>query len=59
MQNLQTCEQHMAQETTANTSFGEVPLLHKGEKQKLLHCQQGAKNDRNKIKTFNIEVTKM
>ena len=38
MPNLQTCDPQMAQETTAAASFGEKLLLHKGEKQKLLHC---------------------
>ena len=36
--NLQTCDPHVAQETTAAASFGEILLFHKGEKQKLLHC---------------------
>ena len=44
----------MAQETTAAASFGETLLLQKGEKQKLLHCQKGAKNDRNKVNTTRL-----
>ena len=39
MPNLQTCDPQMAQETTSAAYFGETLMLHKGEKQKLLHCQ--------------------
>ena len=46
----------MAQKTTTPASFGEILLLQKGEKQKLFHCQNGA---RNPIKEFNVEVTIM
>ena len=44
----------MAQETTSAASDGEILLLHKGEKKKLLHCQKGAKNDRNKVNTTRL-----
>ena len=44
----------MAQETTSAASYGEILLLHKDEKQKLLHCQKGAKNDRNKVNTTRL-----
>ena len=36
---LQRCDPKIAKETTSHVSFGEILLLHKGEKQKLLHCQ--------------------
>ena len=52
--NLQTYDPLMAQETTSAASYGEILLLHKGEKQKLLHCQKGAKNDRNKVNTTRL-----
>ena len=39
MPNLQTCDPLMAQETTSAAYYGEILLLHEGEKQKLLHCQ--------------------
>ena len=44
----------MAQETTSAAFYGETLLLQKGEKQKLLHCQKGAKNDRNKVNTTRL-----
>ena len=44
----------MAQETTSAASYGEKLMLHEGEKQKLLHCQKGAKNDRNKVNTTRL-----
>ena len=46
----------MAQKTTTPATFEEKLLLQKGEKQKLFHCQNGA---RNPIKQFNVEVTNM
>ena len=36
---IQTYDSQMAQETTSAASYGQILLLHKGEKQKLLHCQ--------------------
>ena len=56
MPNLKTCEQHMAQETTANASLGEIPLLHKGEKQKPLHCQQELKTIGTKSKRLTSRL---
>ena len=53
MPNLQTYDPQMAQETTSAASDGETLLLHKGEK-KLLHCEKGAKNDRNKVNTTRL-----
>ena len=44
----------MAQETTSAASYGEILLLHKGEQQKLLHCQKGAKNDMKKVNTTGL-----
>ena len=44
----------MAQETTSAASYGEKLMLHEGEKQKLLHCQKGAKNDRSKVITTRL-----
>ena len=35
---LQRCDPKKAKETTSHASFGEILLLHKGEKQKLLQC---------------------
>ena len=52
--NLQTYDPQMAQETTSAASFWEILLLHKGEKQKVLHCQKTAKNDRNKVNTTRL-----
>ena len=34
-------------------------LLQNSKKQKLLHRQNGARTDRNKINKLNVEVTKM
>ena len=56
---LQRCDPQTAQDTTFAASFVETLLLHKGEKQKLLHCYNGARHDRNKNYKFNVEVTKM
>ena len=46
----------MAQKTTTPASLEEILFQQKGEKQKLFHCQNGA---RNPIKEFNVEVTNM
>ena len=54
MPNLKTYDSQIAQETTSAASYGETLLLQKGEKQKLLHCQKGAKNDRNKVNTTRL-----
>ena len=54
MPNLKTYDPQIAQETTSAASYGETLLLQKGEKQKLLHCQRGAKNDRNKVNTTRL-----
>ena len=35
---LQKCDPKMAKKPTSHASFGEILLLHKGEKQKLLQC---------------------
>ena len=51
---MRTCDPQMAQKTMIPASFGEILFLQKGEKQKLFHCQNGA---RNPIKEFNVEVT--
>ena len=46
MPNLKKCEQYMEQETTAAASVVEILLLHKGEKQKLVHFQSKVSKDR-------------
>ena len=46
----------MAQKTTTPASLEEILFLQKGEKQKLFHCQNGA---RNPMKQFNGELTNM
>ena len=46
----------MTQKTTTPASFGEILLLQKGEKQKLFHCQNGARNPMEQLK---VEVTNM
>ena len=46
----------MAQNTKSPASFGEIVLLQKGEKQKLFHCQNGARIPN---KQFNVEVSNM
>ena len=56
---LQRCDVQTAQDTTVAASSVEKLLLHKGEKQKLLHCYNGARHDRNKNYKFNVEITKM
>ena len=43
---LQRCDRKKAKETTSHASFGETLLLHKGEKQKLLHFQNKVSKDR-------------
>ena len=43
---LQRCDTKMAKETTSHASFGEILLLHKGEKQTLLHFQNKVRKDR-------------
>ena len=43
---LQRCDPKKAKETTSHASFGEILLLHKGEKQKLLHFQNKVSKDR-------------
>ena len=57
---LQRCDTKMAKETTSHASFGEILLLHKGEKQTLLHFQN---TKLEKIETtsyeFNAEFTNM
>ena len=57
---LQRCDPKMAKNTTSHASFGEIPLLQKSEKQKLLHFQN---TKLEKIETtsyeFNAEFTNM
>ena len=43
---LQRCDAQTAQDTTFPASFVEILLLHKGEKQKLLHFQNNVSKDR-------------
>ena len=43
---LQRCDTKMAKETTSHASFGEILLLHKSEKQTLLHFQNKVRKDR-------------
>ena len=43
---LQRCDPKMAKETTSHASFGEILLLHKGEKQKFIHFQNKVSKDR-------------
>ena len=43
---LQRCDPKKAKETTSHASFGEILLLHKGEKQTLLHFQNKVSKDR-------------
>ena len=43
---LQRCDPKKAKETTSHAFFGEILLLHKGEKQKLLHFQNKVSKDR-------------
>ena len=43
---LQRCDPKKAKETTSHAFFGEILLLHKGEKQKLLHFQNKVSEDR-------------
>ena len=43
---LQRCDPKMAKKTTSHASFGEILLLHKSEKQKLLHFQNKVSKDR-------------
>ena len=47
---LQRCDPKMAKETTFSASFGEILLLHKGEKQKLLHFQNKDKDRDHKLR---------
>ena len=43
---LQRCDRKNAKETTSHASFGEILLLHKGEKHKLLHFQNKVSKER-------------
>ena len=43
---LKRCDPKMAKKTTSHASFGEKLLLHKSEKQKLVHFQNKVSKDR-------------
>ena len=43
---LHRCDPKIAKETTSHAFFGEILLLHKGEKQKLLPFQNKVSKDR-------------
>ena len=58
MPNLKKCEQYMEQETTAAASVGEILLLHKGEKQKLVHFQNKVSKDRDHKKQVQGRIYK-
>ena len=45
---LQRCDPKMAKNTTSHASFGEIPLLQKSEKQKLLHFQNKVSKERDR-----------
>ena len=54
---LQRCDPKIAKETTSHASFGEIILLHKGEKQKNLHFQNKVSKDREHKLRINAQVT--
>ena len=55
---LQRCDPKMAKKTTSHASFGEILLLHKSEKQKLLHFQNKVRRDRDRKLRVQCRVYK-
>ena len=59
MPKIQTYGPQKSEETLSSASFALILTLQKSDQQKLFHRHNGARNERNTINQFNVEVTTM